>query len=93
MLYAQAIAGNKQAARFLTPDNLKSAPKFAASIMETKLKTYLNFNETYPGFGGYLPWFKADEQNIKPQDGWDNRVPGLDNGYDISLSEAIPVLF
>ncbi|KAM5380058.1 hypothetical protein ACJZ2D_003705 [Fusarium nematophilum] len=80
MLYAQVISGSKEAARFLTPDNLKSAPGFAASIMQTKLKTYLRFNETYPGFGGHLPWIKTDIQDIKPQDGWDNRVPGLDNG-------------
>ncbi|KAJ4238540.1 hypothetical protein NW757_012930 [Fusarium falciforme] len=80
MLYAQAISGSKEAARFLTPQNLGAAPGFAASIIETKLKTYLQFNETYPGFGGYLPWIKTDIQDIKPQDGWDNRVPGLDNG-------------
>ncbi|RSL90311.1 hypothetical protein CEP51_000748 [Fusarium floridanum] len=41
MLYAQAISGSKEAARFLTPNNLRAAPGFAASIMETKLKTYL----------------------------------------------------
>ncbi|KAJ3533712.1 hypothetical protein NM208_g7860 [Fusarium decemcellulare] len=77
MLYAQAISGSKEAARFLTPDNLGAAPAFAASIMETKLKTYLQFNQTYPGFGGFLPWIKTDVQDIKPQDGWDDRVPEL----------------
>ncbi|KAG5791156.1 hypothetical protein H9Q69_009806 [Fusarium xylarioides] len=80
MLYAQAISGSKEAARFLTPDNLKAAPGFAASIMETKLKTYSQFNQTYPGFGGFLPWIKTDTTTISPQDGWDDRVPGLDNG-------------
>ncbi|KAF4975734.1 hypothetical protein FZEAL_7510 [Fusarium zealandicum] len=80
MLYAQAIAGSKEAARFLTPDSLDTAPKFAASIMKTKLNAYLRFNQTYPGFGGFLPWIKTDVHNIRPQDGWDNRVPGLDNG-------------
>lgn len=80
MLYAQAISGSKEAARFLTPDNLKAAPGFAASIMETKLKTYTQFNQTYPGFGGFLPWIKTDTTTISPQDGWDDRVPGLDNG-------------
>lgn len=80
MVYAQAISGSKEAARFLTPHDLSAAPKFAASIMETKLETYLRFNETYPGFGGYLPWIKTDVQDIRPQGDWDNRVPGLDNG-------------
>ncbi|KPM42166.1 hypothetical protein AK830_g4372 [Neonectria ditissima] len=80
ILYAQAIAGSREAARFLTPHDLKAAPSFAASIMEVKLKTYLQFNETYPGFGGFLPWILTDEQAIKPNDGWNNLVPGLDNG-------------
>ena len=80
MVYAQAISGSKSAARFLTPDNLHSAPEVAASIMETKLKTYTQFNESYPGFGGFLPWIKSNDTNIKPQTDWDNRVPGLDNG-------------
>ncbi|KAF7552641.1 hypothetical protein G7Z17_g4164 [Cylindrodendrum hubeiense] len=80
ILYAQAIAGNRQAARFLTPDDLKAAPAFAASIMEVKLKTYLQFNETYPGFGGFLPWMLTDGDAVRPTDDWVNRVPGLDNG-------------
>ncbi|CAM1502473.1 Fc.00g044570.m01.CDS01 [Cosmosporella sp. VM-42] len=80
VLYAQAIAGSREAARFLSPDNLKAAPEVAASILETKLKTYLSFNETYPGFGGFLPWVKTDTRDISPQDGWDDIVPGLDNG-------------
>lgn len=48
--------------------------------METKLKTYLRFNETYPGFGGFLPWVKTDKHNMTPNTDWDNLVPGLDNG-------------
>ena len=81
MLYAQAIVGSKEAARFLTPDDPASAPAFAASIMETKLNAYLQFNQTYPGFGGFLPWIKTNETEVTVQDGWDNRVPGLDNGH------------
>lgn len=80
MLYAQAISGSKEAARFLTPENLQGAPAFAASIMETKLKTYKQFNQTYPGFGGFLPWVKTDTPTISPTYDWDDRVPGLDNG-------------
>jgi len=80
MLYAQAIAGSEEAARFLTPGNLSSAPAFAASIMETKLKSYQQFNQTYPGFGGYLPWIKTNEAQVTVADGWNDRVPGLDNG-------------
>ncbi|SPO01984.1 probable GPI anchored protein [Cephalotrichum gorgonifer] len=80
MLYSHAIAGSKEAARFLTPDKPQDAPAFAASIMETKLKTYLRFNETYPGFGGFLPWMTTSNQDVSPTTDWENRVPGLDNG-------------
>lgn len=80
MLYAQAIAGSKGAARFLSPDNPKAAKDVAMSILSTKLQTYLRFNETFPGFGGHLPWFSSDKQDIAPTYDWVNRVPGLDNG-------------
>lgn len=80
MLYSHAVAGSQEAAHFLTPDSPKSAEGFAASIIERKLKTYLPFNETYPGFGGFLPWIIIDTQEVSPNTGWDNRVPGLDNG-------------
>lgn len=80
MVYAHAIAGSPKAARFLSPGEPKKAPKLAASIMETKLKTYLQFNATYPGFGGFIPWMTTSSQNIEPTWDWVNRVPGLDNG-------------
>lgn len=80
MLYAHAIAGSADAARFLSPNNPSAAPSIAASIMDTKLQTYLRFNETYPGFGGFLPWFTSSSQDLTPTWDWNNRVPGLDNG-------------
>lgn len=81
MLYTHAVAGSPEAARFLSPDNTAEAPEIAASIMQKKLQTYLKFNETYPGFGGFLPWVSADTQDMTPMSDWVNRVPGLDNGY------------
>ncbi|KAH8756135.1 putative GPI anchored protein [Hyaloscypha finlandica] len=80
MLYAHAMAGSPQAARFLLPDNTGAAPDMAMNIMTLKLKTYLRFNETYPGFGGFLPWFTGDSMDIQPTWDWVNRVPALDNG-------------
>ncbi|PHH66470.1 hypothetical protein CDD81_6945 [Ophiocordyceps australis] len=80
MLYARAIDGSQEAARFLTPDNLASAPELAASILDDKLKTYIRFNATYPGFGGFLPWVTTDKYDIEPAWDWVNRVPALDNG-------------
>ncbi|KAG5950484.1 hypothetical protein E4U53_004966, partial [Claviceps sorghi] len=80
MLYTHAIAGSKEAARFLTPHDLSEAPELASSIMKTKLQTYLRFNQTYPGFGGFLPWIATNEHDLSPTWDWNNRVPALDNG-------------
>ncbi|KAK3181672.1 hypothetical protein K4F52_007050 [Lecanicillium sp. MT-2017a] len=80
MVYAHAIAGSPKAARFLSPDRPWKAPGMASSIMKKKLDTYLRFNETYPGFGGFLPWMTTSEQDVTPTWDWNNRVPGLDNG-------------
>ena len=80
MVLAQALAGNSDAARVVAPHALASAPEIAYGIMKQKLKTYLSFNETYPGFGGYLPWYSNTFATIEPTSDWVNRVPGLDNG-------------
>ncbi|GAB0136373.1 hypothetical protein EsDP_00004674 [Epichloe bromicola] len=80
MLYTHAIAGSRGAARFLTPHDLAKAPGLAASIMKTKLQTYLRFNQTHPGFGGFLPWMTTSEDELSPTWDWKNRVPALDNG-------------
>jgi hypothetical protein len=80
MILAHAISGNPLAARFLSPERPKQAPAIAFDIMQKKLHTYLGFNRTYPGFGGFLPWFLANETDIRPTLDWMNRVPALDNG-------------
>lgn len=80
MVYAHAITGNPKAARFVYPQNLSQAPHEAVAILTTKLHTYLEFNKTYPGYGGFLPWFLSNETNIQPTSDWVNRVPALDNG-------------
>lgn len=80
MVYSHALAGSSSAARFLSPDDPRKAPEIAFTILKLKLRTYLEFNKTYPGFGGFLPWFLADEEALKPTLDWVNRVPALDNG-------------
>ncbi|KAH7420027.1 putative GPI anchored protein [Cadophora sp. MPI-SDFR-AT-0126] len=80
MLYTHALAGSKDAARFLSPDDPKNASDIAFEIMSLKLKNYLKFNESFPGFGGFIPWFLGDEKEIRPTDDWVDRVPALDNG-------------
>jgi hypothetical protein len=85
MLYSHALAGSHHAAQFLSPNNLAQAPDIAFNIMSLKLKTYLRFNDTYPGFGGFLPWYTGDTVDISPTWDWVNRVPALDNGYILLL--------
>ncbi len=54
------------------------------SILAAKAATLSRFNAEYPGYGGFLPWYKIDVYNrsagIAPTDDWQNRVPALDNG-------------
>ena len=83
MLYTHVLAGSSDAARFLSPHDEKKAPEVAFNIVSLKLETYLGFNETFPGFGGFIPWFLADEKEIQPTADWVNRVPALDNGYGL----------
>ena len=80
MVLAHAINGDSDAARFISPHSPSSAPDIAYGLMKQKLETYLAFNKTYPGFGGYLPWYNNTYKVLAPTDDWVNRVPGLDNG-------------
>ena len=80
MVYAHAIAGDPRAALFVSGQSPSDAPGIAAAILTKKLQTYLAFNKTYPGFGGFLPWFLANETTLQPTSDWVNRVPALDNG-------------
>ena len=51
------------------------------NLLTTKIASIELFNETYPGFGGYLPWFDvADGKMILKSPDWLDRTPGLDNG-------------
>lgn len=84
MVYAHAITGNPLAARFVYPQAPEDSAQWAAAMLSAKLKAYLTFNQTYPGFGGFIPWFLANGTTMVPTSDWVNRVPGLDNGYAIS---------
>lgn len=80
MVLAHALAGDSAAALVVAPDAPSTAPQLAYNIMAQKLKTYLTFNQTYPGFGGYLPWYNNTFAVIEPTSDWVDRVPALDNG-------------
>ena len=54
------------------------------SILAAKAATLQRFNREFPGYGGFLPWYKINmsdrSQGLAPTDDWVNRVPALDNG-------------
>lgn len=54
------------------------------SLLRAKAATLSRFNAEYPGYGGFLPWFRINVSDrslgISPTDDWQNRVPALDNG-------------
>ncbi|KAK4561672.1 hypothetical protein LTR86_004351 [Recurvomyces mirabilis] len=81
MLLAHALAGDPSATRTISPSTPAAGPQVAFGIMKQKLASYLFFNQTFPGFGGFLPWFNNTlGQPLRPTSDWVNRVPALDNG-------------
>jgi hypothetical protein len=80
MVYAHAIAGNPLASTFVYSAYPGQAQQWAIGMLTAKLKAYTQFNKTFPGYGGFIPWFYANETNMRPTTDWENRVPGLDNG-------------
>lgn len=49
-------------------------------ILERKINSYNDFHRRYPGFGGFLPWFAANGSEMNLLNGWESKVPALDNG-------------
>lgn len=84
MLYARAVNGSAKAALVLSPNNTAMAPALAIEIMGKKLQRYQRFNASYPGYGGFIPWFLQNgTQPLNSTTDWYNRVPALDNGENI----------
>lgn len=49
-------------------------------VLERKIESYNDFHRRYPGFGGFLPWFAANGTEMNLLNGWESKVPSLDNG-------------
>ncbi|KAF8155411.1 putative GPI anchored protein [Crassisporium funariophilum] len=99
MILAHVIEGKKGAVQWILAahgggSNTERARSIAIDIIERKWTSYSSFNQTYPGFGGFLPWFAHTEfQTLAPTWDWVNRVPALDNGENMwaiyALIEAL----
>jgi len=85
-MLVKAVAGDRTARTLMSPNprRPRQGAAQALAILERKIATYERFNRDYPGFGGFLPWYRVAGGRIEPQgkgpDGWQTRVPGLDNG-------------
>jgi len=80
MLLAQALEGNDYAQIFVSPQNSSNAPAVALDLLTRKMNSYEKWNANYPGFGGYLPWIFIQPTGVTPANGWEDKVPSLDNG-------------
>lgn len=69
MMLAHVVEGKSGAVRWIMAgegaedeghgsdlENVEKARKVALGILEKKWMSYSQFNQTYPGFGGFLPW-------------------------------------
>jgi hypothetical protein len=77
------------------PKHPAEARQRALDVLTRKIASYEKFNREYPGFGGFLPWYQVADGHAAPVptvwsqkpdktpvkgEGWENRVPSLDNG-------------
>jgi hypothetical protein len=50
-------------------------------VLEKKIASYEQWNQEFPGFGGFIPWVYVNDTGMVPiPPAWSNKVPGLDNG-------------
>eukprot|EP01125_Pyxidicula_operculata_P018068 TRINITY_DN6399_c0_g1_i2.p1 TRINITY_DN6399_c0_g1~~TRINITY_DN6399_c0_g1_i2.p1 ORF type:complete len:425 (+),score=83.98 TRINITY_DN6399_c0_g1_i2:389-1663(+) len=91
MMIARALELNDNALLFFSTDKTVAYQK-VLEILQNKITTYEAWDSTYPGFGGYLPWVYINDTGIRPADGWDSKVPALDNGENIWALYALLVV-
>ena len=80
MLLALALNGSIQAQSFVYAANPTDAPELAASILDQKLITYRAFNQTHPGYAGFLPIFESNSTSIRAAQGYENKISAAENG-------------
>lgn len=83
MLLTHAVAESGDygyASIFVYPAYPADAAEWAVAILNTKLSTYTAFNNTYPGYGGFLPTFEIDAGAIRPMNSSSYTVSAFENG-------------
>ncbi len=66
----------------------------ALEQLARKVTALERFDEEFPGYGGFLPWFAVNASgSVVPLGGWEQRIPALDNGEMIwgliAVAEAL----
>uniref|UniRef100_A0A914VFS2 GPI anchored protein n=1 Tax=Plectus sambesii TaxID=2011161 RepID=A0A914VFS2_9BILA len=54
--------------------------EYVIDQLTRKIGSYEQFNQQYPGFGGFLPWYALNDSGVQLLNGWASKVPALDNG-------------
>lgn len=82
-LLAKVILDSRRAKLLLGGDSPESTAD-ALQILTQKIDSYEKFNQQFPAFGGFLPWFISEDrgqgESVYPLGGWEDRLPALDNG-------------
>lgn len=78
-LCVKALYNDPMISKVVSPDDPSDAPRVAADILAKKIRSYKAYRQEYPGFGGYVTWFKSGAE-MSPIDGWKASVPTLDMG-------------
>ena len=91
-LLAKILSGDSLA-QLLISDDPTVARNTVVKILTNKITSYEKFNRTYPGFGGFQPWFSVNNSGMYLLKGWEDRIPALDNGELIwSITALIQAL-
>lgn len=78
-LCIKALYKDPMISKVVSPGDPSKAPEVAAGILAKKIKAYKHYREEFPGFGGYVTWFKSGAE-MAPIDGWNRSIPTLDMG-------------
>jgi hypothetical protein len=77
------------------PGHPELARSRALQVLTDKIASYEKFDREHPGYGGFLPWYQIERGKVAPVptvwskkpdgtpvkgEGWESRVPSLDNG-------------
>eukprot|EP00823_Brevimastigomonas_motovehiculus_P005275 TRINITY_DN383_c0_g1_i2.p1 TRINITY_DN383_c0_g1~~TRINITY_DN383_c0_g1_i2.p1 ORF type:complete len:474 (-),score=123.43 TRINITY_DN383_c0_g1_i2:327-1748(-) len=83
-MLALALDGNKNALTWVLntdeSEEREQAKAYVLDILEKKINAFEKFNNSYPGYGCWLPWYEVHDNGLKPTWDWGKSTPSLDSG-------------